>query len=78
MRLLSSPFLHPTEAPLSGSTNLWHISCSSWFGVISKFAEGAICLISQIIHENIEQDWTRGTPLAAVLKLYFALLTITL
>lgn len=57
---------------------LLRLLCSSWFGVISKFAASAACVIIQIIPENIEKDWTWGTPPVTVLKLYFAQLIITL
>lgn len=43
-----SPFLQPIEVPPDGSTTIWHISHSSWFGVIQKFAEGTFCPIIQI------------------------------
>ena len=43
-----SPFLQLVEVTLHGSTTLWCISDSSQF-VISKLAEGILCLIIQII-----------------------------
>jgi len=42
-----------------GSMTLWHISHSSQLGVISKFAEGTLCPIIQIINESVKQGWTQ-------------------
>jgi len=43
--------------PLKGSMTLWCISHSSLFSVISKFAEGTLSPIIQIINEDTKQDW---------------------
>ena len=52
------PFLQPVHVPLDVSATLWCISCSSQFCVSSKLAEGTLCLIIQIINEDVKQDWT--------------------
>ncbi|KAK4810954.1 hypothetical protein QYF61_013362, partial [Mycteria americana] len=51
-----SPILQLVKVPLDGSMTLWHISCSSQFGVISKLAGDTLCPIIQIINEDVEQD----------------------
>ena len=58
-----SPFPQPAEVPLSGSMTLWHLSCCSWWGVISKCAKGTICPVIQVINEDIPQDRTQKWPL---------------
>ncbi|KAK4810833.1 hypothetical protein QYF61_008805 [Mycteria americana] len=79
-----SPFLQSVQVPLDGSTTLWHISHSSQICVISKLAEGTLCLIIQIINEDVEHDRTQywgqywGTPLVTGLQLDFMPLITTL
>lgn len=53
-----SLFLLPVQVLLGGSMTLCCISHSSRLYIISKLADGTLCLIIQVINEDVEQYWT--------------------
>lgn len=50
-----SPFLHPFEVPLNGSTTIWSSRWSSLLCVICKFPKGAVCPIIQVM--SLLKSW---------------------
>lgn len=58
-----SPFLHPVEVPLNGSTAIWCISRFSLFCIICRLPEGALCPIIQGINEDVKLYWSQYQPL---------------
>lgn len=47
------PFLQLLEIPLNGNTAIWFISHSSGFCTKCRLAKGALCLIIQIVKEDV-------------------------
>lgn len=47
-------FLQPMQVPLNDNTGSWCNTFSSWFFIVSKFAEDALCHIIQFIKESVK------------------------
>lgn len=71
----------PFVVPVSGVTTIWCINYSSWFCIIWKIAEYALCPITRSLMMTLSSTgptinpW--GTPLVTDLQLDFVLLIIT-
>ncbi|KAK4831516.1 hypothetical protein QYF61_018100 [Mycteria americana] len=52
-----SPFLQPVQVPLDGSMPICCTSCSSWFCIICKLAEWALCPNTETIIEDAKHHW---------------------
>ena len=74
--------LWSVQVTLNGSTAFWCVRCSLQLCVVSKHAEGRLCIFIQFIDEGVEQDWAQsqplGIPLATGLQLDSAPLTTSL
>jgi len=51
--VLVCPFLQLVNVCLSGSMSIWYTNYSSQFCIICKLAEGVLCLIVQVISEEV-------------------------
>ncbi|KAK4805635.1 hypothetical protein QYF61_009861 [Mycteria americana] len=57
------PLLELVHVPLDGISSLRSVSCTTPFGVICKFAEGALDPTVYVVDEDIKQYWSQYGPL---------------
>jgi len=51
------PVLQPIQIPLQSLISRERVNSISWFGIISKLAQGAVKFCLQMTDQRMEQNW---------------------